>query len=171
MFDANLRRRLWWMGGGLVLGLVFGGIWPDSPAHAVATSQIESFSACTAPLDSEVEGIFLLDYLTGDLRGAALNPQTRTFTVSYSTNVAQAFGVDATKQPRYLLVSGLASFRGATGNQRLGNSVLYVAEMTSGKVAAYGIPWSTARVTAPVQLQLIPLDAFPFRNPQAVRNP
>ena len=112
MWDANLRRRLCWMGGGLVLGLVFGGLWPDSPAHAVATSQIDGFAACTTPLDSEIEGIFVLDSITGDLKGTALNPITRQFTVSFGVNVASAFGLDATAKPRYLLVSGAASFRG-----------------------------------------------------------
>src|SRR5688572_32596015 len=87
MWDANLRRRLCWMGGGLILGLVFGGIWPDSPAHAVATSQIDGFAACTTPLDNEIEGIFILDSITGDLKGTALNPVTRQFTVSFGTNV------------------------------------------------------------------------------------
>ena len=79
MFDANLRRRLCWMSGGLVLGLALAGFWPHSPAHAVATSQLDSFSVCTAPLDGEGEAIFFLDYLTGDLKGATLNPNTRTF--------------------------------------------------------------------------------------------
>jgi hypothetical protein len=172
MFDANLKRRLWWTAGGLVVGLVLGGVWPHSPAHAVATSQIDNFAACTAPLDNEVEGIFLLDSVTGDLKGAAINPNTRTFTVFFSVNVASAFELDAAAKPRYLLVSGLASFRGTSGNQRPANSVLYVAEMTSGKVMAYGIPWSSGsnRPTQPVQLTLAPLGGFPFRA-NVVRNP
>jgi hypothetical protein len=170
MWDANLRRRLCWMGGGLVLGLVFGGLWPDSPAHAVATSQIESFAACTTPLDNDIEGIFILDSITGDLKGTALNPVTRTFTVSFGTNVAAAFGLDAAAKPRYLMVSGAANFRGGSGNQRPANSIIYVAEMTSGKVAAYAIPWSSQRPTAPTMVPLQLIGAFSFRD-NVVRNP
>lgn len=167
MVDANLRRRLCWMGGGLVLGLVFGGFWPDSPAHAVATSQIDNFSACTAPLDSEIEGIFLLDSITGELKGAALN-QKGAFTTLFSANVAAGLQLDATAKPRYLLVSGNANFRGgASGNARPASSVLYVAEMTSGKVVAYGIPWSNQRLAGNFPLQLI--GGFSFRG-DVVRN-
>jgi hypothetical protein len=158
------------MGGGLVLGLVFGGLWPSSPAHAVATASLESFSVCTSPLDGEGEAIFFLDYLTGDLKGAALNPNTRTFTGFFSANVATGLGVDITKQPKYLLVSGMASFRRGAGVQQLGSSVLYVAELTSGKVAAYGVPWNPAARNASGQAPLIPLDVYQFRNVQ-VRNP
>lgn len=170
MFDANLKRRLCWMGGGLVLGLVLGGLWPNSPAHAVATASIDSFSVCTAPLDQEGEAVFFLDYLTGDLKGAALNPNTRTFTAFFATNVATGLGVDITKQPRYLLVSGGANFRRAPGSQQLGSSVLYVAELTSGKVAAYGIPWNSAARNASGQAPLMPLAVYQFRDVQ-VRNP
>jgi hypothetical protein len=169
MFDANLRRRLWWMGGGVVLGLVLGGLWPDSPAHAVATSQIDSFSICTAPIDDDGEGVFFLDYLTGDLKGAALNPANGKFTAFFGMNVATSLGIDVTKNPRYLLVSGVANFRRGAGQQQMGNSVLYVAELTSGKVAAFGIPWTRAARNAPVQTTLTPLDVYQFRKVE-VRN-
>lgn len=170
MYDPNLRRRFVWMGGGVLLGLVLGGFWPDSPAHAVATSQIDSFSVCTAPIDGQDEGIFFLDYLTGDLKGAALNPNTRTFTTTFGVNVAQGLGVDVTKNPRYLLVSGMANFRGNAGATRMGNSVLYVAELTSGKVAAYGIPFIQNRAQASGAAPLVLLDVGMFRQVQ-VRNP
>src|SRR5262249_17925542 len=133
MFDANLGRRLCWMSGGLLVGLVLGGLWPDSPAHAVATSRIESFAAWTGPIAADGEAIFFLDYLTGELKGAALNPNTGTFTASFGVNVAGGLGVDPTKNPKYLLVSGVANFRRAAGNSQMGSSVLYVAELTSGK--------------------------------------
>lgn len=173
MFDAKLRQRLCWTGGGVVLGLLFGGLWPSSPAHAVATSQIDSFSVCTAPVDEEGEAIFFLDYLTGDLKGAALNPNTGKFTAFFGANVANSLGVDITKNPRYLLVSGIANFRRGNGNGQLGNSALYVGELTSGKVVAYGIPWLRAARNAAMQptvVPLLPLDSYQFRNVQ-VRNP
>jgi hypothetical protein len=174
MFDATVRRRVMWMGGGVVLGLVLGGVWPDSPAHAVATSQIESFSVCTAPIDEDGEGVFFLDYLTGELKGAALNPSNGKFTVVFGVNVATTLGVDITKNPKYLLVSGTANFRRAVNTQQMGSSVLYVAELSSGKVAAYGIPWNprarTAAVSAPVPVTLAPLDVYQFRNVQVRSN-
>jgi hypothetical protein len=156
------------MAAGVIVGLVIGGLWPDSPAHAVATAQIESFAICTAPLDEDGEAVFFLDYLTGDLRGAAISPNNYRFAAAFQANVTTDLGVDATKQPKYLLVSGVNQFRKAAGGVQLGNSVIYVAELTSGKVAAYGIPWqrnlrnSNQPVKAPLQL----LDSLEFRNVQ-----
>jgi hypothetical protein len=171
MSKTNLRQRFIWMGGGVVLGLILGGLWPESPAHAVATSQVDSFSVCTAPLDGDGEAIFFLDYLTGDLKGAALNPNTRQFTAFFSANVAQALQVDPSKNPRYLMVSGMASFRQGAGATRLGSSVIYVAEVTTGNVAAYGIPWNqAARNSAGGTAPLVLLHGYKFRDVQ-VRNP
>jgi hypothetical protein len=84
-------------------------------------------------------------------------------------NVATSLGIDVTKNPRYLLVSGVANFRRGAGQQQMGNSVLYVAELTSGKVAAFGIPWTRAARNAPVQTTLTPLDVYQFRKVE-VRN-
>jgi hypothetical protein len=170
MFDATLRRRLWWLGGGVAVGLMLGGMWPDSPAHAVATSQIDSFSVCTAAIDDDGEAIFFLDYLTGDLKGAAINPQNGKFTAFFGVNVATSLGVDITKNPRYLLVSGTANFRRAAGGVQMGSSVLYVAELTSGKVAAFGVPWNRTGRNAPAQVTLTPLDVYQFRNVQVRSN-
>jgi hypothetical protein len=174
MLDATLRRRLWWMSGGVVLGLVLGGLWPNSPVHATATSQIESFAVCTAPIDEEGEGVFFLDYLTGELKGAALSPMTGKFNVLFGTNVAGGLGIDVTKSPKYLLVSGVANFRRAAGSQQMGGSVLYVAELTSGKVAAFGIPWNrqarAANAASPLTVPLTLLDTYQFRNVQVRSN-
>ncbi len=175
MFNASQGRRLCWMGGGLVLGLALGGLFPNSPAHAVATSQIDSFSVCTAPIDEDGEGIFFLDYLTGDLKGAALNPNSGKFSVEFGINVAAPLGIDITKNPRYLLVSGMANFRRGVGTQTMGSSVLYVAELTSGKVAAFAIPWnrqarSASAAGGMASVPLVPVATYQFRNVQ-VRNP
>lgn len=171
MNDRSLRRRWSYLAAGLILGLIAGGLWPDSPAHAVATSQIESFAVCTAPIDDDGEGIFFLDYLTGDLRGAAINPNNGKFTAAFQANVTTDLGVDPTKGPKYLLVSGVQNFRRAAGSPQFGSSVIYVAELTTGKVVAYGIPWQKqARQQGNVKVSLQLLDGFPFRTVQ-VRNP
>jgi hypothetical protein len=172
MFEQAAWRRWSYLAAGVIVGLVLGGLWPDSPAHAVATAQIESFAVCTAPIDDEGEGIFFLDYLTGDLKGATISPRNGKFMVFFQANVTTDLGIDPAKAPKYLLVSGLNDFRRAAGNQLFGNSTVYVAELTTGKVAAYAIPWqrSARNATAPGHVNLTLLDIFQFRNVQ-VRNP
>jgi hypothetical protein len=172
MFEQTAWRRWSYLAAGVIVGLVLGGLWPDSPAHAVATAQIESFAVCTAPIDDEGEGIFFLDYLTGDLKGATLSPNNGKFAAFFQANVTADLGIDPSKAPKYLLVSGVNNFRRAAGGPQFGSSTIYVAELTSGKVVAYGIPWqrNARNANAPIQANLMLLDSFQFRNVQ-VRNP
>jgi len=66
---------------GLVLGLVVGlnvqGIWPSVRLHAVASQGEDNFAIATGFIDEETEGIFFLDFLTGDLAAGVLNPRSR----------------------------------------------------------------------------------------------
>jgi hypothetical protein len=59
------------------------------------------------------------------------------------------------------MVAGQADFRQFTGNERLAQGVIYVAEDGSGQVVAYGIPWNTqfrAIDTPPQQRPFLRLD-------------
>jgi hypothetical protein len=165
MVPASARQKFVWVSIGLILGLVAGGLWPDSPAHAVATAQMESFAVCTAPIDEDGEAIFFLDYLTGDLTAAVLHPTNGKFTAVFKTNVVSTLGVDANKSPKFLLVSGGMNFRSRAGGNTWASSAIYVAELTSGKVAAYGIPWNRTfrNNISPVAAQLTLLDQYQFR--------
>ena len=64
------------------------------------------------------------------------------------------------------MVTGLADLR--TGSQTtFGASVVYVVELTSGKIIAYGLPWNRASYTARMQTSsnLVNVGMLPFRNP------
>jgi hypothetical protein len=165
---AMLGRDLFARGVCLTLGVLFGvaaaGFMPHSPLHAVSNDRGETFAICTAPMDDEIEAIFFLDFLTGDLRAAALSPQTRKFIAYYQFNVLQSLGVDATKTPRYLMVSGMCDMRRGMG-VRLGRGLIYIAEANSGKVAAFAVPWVREAINSgrSIQAALIPIDAATFR--------
>jgi hypothetical protein len=166
------KNRGLWLVVGVAAGFLVGGLWPDAPLHAVATAQQESFAMATCPVDGSSEAVFFLDSLTGDLKAAVLSPQTGKFLSFFAYNILADLGVDATKDPKFLLVTGVNDFRRTPGSNQLGTSVVYVAEVTSGKVAAYGIPWSKQRNTdtRPFEGPLIPLDMYQFRN-VVVREP
>jgi hypothetical protein len=64
------------------------------------------------------------------------------------------------KNPKFLLVPGLASFAGA-GAARMAQSVLYVTDAATGVTVAYGIPWNsqpTAGAGGAMLAELVPLD-------------
>jgi hypothetical protein len=97
----------------------------------------------TGPLDTDVEAVYLLDFLTGELKAIVLGKQPGTFSGFFMANVAKDLGIDPQKNPKFLMVTGMVGLRRGGGNRaQLSNAICYVAEITSGKLAAYAVQWS-----------------------------
>jgi hypothetical protein len=134
---------------GLLGGLALSGFWPHTPLYAVATDRIDTFGMATGPVDAEVEAVYLLDFLTGDLKAVVLGKQPGTWTGFFEINVANDMGIDSRQNPKFMLVTGLCNLRRGGGTRLQPSSAMcYVAEVTSGKVAAYTIPWSPSQYAA-----------------------
>ena len=101
------------IGIGLVAGLVVSGFWPYTPLHAMSTDRSDTYAIATGPVDTEVEAVYLLDFLTGDLEAMVLGKQPRTWTGFFKTNVAADMGLDPQKNPKFLIVTGMAGLRRA----------------------------------------------------------
>jgi hypothetical protein len=143
MFHVIKCSRLVWLGIGLVGGLILGGLWPQAPLHAVSTDRAQTFAMATGPVDDEFEAVYFLDFLTGDLNAVVLGRQGNAFTAFYFyKNIVNDLGVDPSKNPRYMMVTGMANLRLAGTRVRPSAAAVYVAEIGTGKVAAYAIPWS-----------------------------
>lgn len=164
------RSQPVWLALGLVVGLTLGGLWPHSPLHAVATDRYETFAIATGPVETDIEALYFLDFLTGDLRAAVLNQQTGTFMSFFTYNIMADLGVKEDSNPRYLMVTGMADLRRGAARMRPSLAVVYVAEITSGKVAAYAIPWApeARAIGRVVKMPLVRLDVTQFR-PVAIR--
>lgn len=164
------HHRATWLAMGLVAGLVISGSWPYSPAaHATATDRHENFAICTGSVGGGLEGVYVLDFLTGDLMAGVLSPQTGTFNAYYRRNIVADLGVVPAQGPRYLMVSGTGTVQ-ARGAGRAAQGILYVAELTTGKIAAYTVPWAGNLAGGQVvQSSFALLDVKPFRNPKMVR--
>ena len=82
----------------------------------------------------DIEAVYMLDYLTGDLKAAVLNVQTGKFMSFYEHNIAQGPADSAhARNPRYMMVTGEADMRRGSQGQ-IGSSVVYVAEFASGQI-------------------------------------
>ncbi len=114
---------------------------PEMALHAAATDSTENFAVATGQIDENAEGIFFLDSLTGDLQCAVINYRTAKFTSFFRTNVLQDLGIEG-KKPKFLLVTGFVQFR-TGGITRPARCVAYVVDATTGRYAAYGLPWSS----------------------------
>jgi hypothetical protein len=156
----------------LVVGVLMGGFLPQTPIHATATDRTETFLVASGFLDNNLEAVFLFDCLTGDLMATALQKPPLGFGgVWRYNNVLSDLGVDLTKNPKFLMVTGMADMEGGTASSYLGYSAVYIIELTSGKIAAYGVPfkrslWNTRR---PVESQLVLVGKIPFRNTPPLR--
>ncbi len=167
--SSNIRIALG-IGAAFVFGLLTVGYWPSVPVHAVATDRADSFAMATGYCDEQVEAVYFLDFLTGDLSAAVVSKQTGHFNAFYTYNVTGDLGVGPGRAPKYLLTTGAADLRRSGGkSQSLSRALVYVAELNSGKVAAYAIPWSSSAWNAGQTLrgQFTLLDVGRFRNPGA----
>ncbi|MBN2022595.1 MAG: hypothetical protein JW809_07350 [Pirellulales bacterium] len=154
-----------WLGVGLVAGVLLGGLCPHAPLHATATDRLDNFAVATGYVDDGVEAIYFLDFATGDLRAAVLSKQLPTrFNAFFQRNIIADLGVEPSKA-RYLMVTGLADIRRGGSTLRPSSCVVYVAEITTGQVAAYAIPWDAQRHAAGQVFNgdLIPIATTRFR--------
>ncbi len=134
----------------------------QKPLKASVAMGNDKFSMVTVPVaPGEPEAVFVLNHLTGILRGAAFNNSTNSFSHNFIYNVAADFQTAAgTPEPKYAIVSSSANLRSSGGVQPA-NGVIYVGELSSGAVIAYGFQMPRGRAT-PVPAGLIKLDGFLF---------
>jgi hypothetical protein len=145
------------LGGAMTLGVLLGQRHPaaDMPSlaelqlKAAATHGGETFAMATGSIDEDVEGLFTLDYLTGDLQCFVINPRNGGVGGWFQTNVANIFS-EKGKKPSYLLATGTINVAGGYGGGRPANSLCYVADANSGEIAAFTFPWVKAATSAGV---------------------
>lgn len=148
---------------GVVAGVCLSSLWPNERAFAAATDRDSRFAMATCQVSdiSGVEGVFVLDFLTGQLRGGVLNTKTGKFQYTYVRNVAADFNIDPSAEPHFAIVSGRASLPNA-GRIQPAQGVVYIAELSSGRVAAYMFPYQQGNNSG-AGIQMTPLDSFQFR--------
>src|SRR5262245_3354466 len=107
---SQLKAR--WLTLGIVIGLIVGvslsGVLPQTPVHAVATHGQDSFAIATGYVQDEIEAFYFLDFLTGDLFAAVLSFKNGQFLSLFKYNVASDLQQPGSKNPRYLMVTGVA---------------------------------------------------------------
>jgi hypothetical protein len=159
MFAAGLSAGLL-LGVAMVVGVVIGmnGRSPgetslsdrflaEVPLHATGADGGKSIAMATGVIDEGTEGVFVLDFLTGDLQCWVINPRVGQFTNLFKTNVIGDLGIEQGKTPDYVMTAGIADFRGPA-SMSFGRSIVYVGDGNTGNVACYAVPWSRAAATS-----------------------
>lgn len=136
---SGLAAGMWMAPRGTSLSL------PPLEVGATASAAHDNFVIATGFVEDDIEGLFFLDFLTGDLKATVLNRRQAGFNAYYQYNITNDFA-GAGKNPKYLMVTGVARNLGSGGgNVQLARSVLYVVEATSGQVVVYGLPYNRSR--------------------------
>lgn len=162
---ANESRLLWLMCG-VIGGLCLAYFWPHEELRAGATDHSDKFAICTVDVQPVMpEAIFVLNFTTGELRGAAMNPQTGQFTNYWIGNVAQDFQIAGKgANTKYAIIPGQGFLSGNNqggGGGAVAAGIIYIGELSSGKIMSYRFHFLNSPVpTAPQRLE--PGDSFPF---------
>ncbi len=118
---------------------------------AASSYGTDTFAIATGQVDEEVEGLFTLDFVTGDLQCFVMNSRTGGLAGRFATNVNDPaiFGAKRGKKPNFLLATGhFVSSAAAGGGARPAACLCYVVDANSGEVAVFGFPWSRAVTTS-----------------------
>jgi len=140
------------IGGALAVGVWWGGSRHEQAAlpnlgelklQAMASHGAETFAIATGPIDGDVEGLFTLDFLTGDLQCFVINPRFGGLGGWYKTNIAANLSPEKGKKPNYLIATGVLNAKAGTyGNFKPAGCICYVVDANTGEAAAYSFPWA-----------------------------
>jgi len=142
-------------------------LWSNQPVQAVGATQNDKLLQASGPLDDSGGATFILDALTGDLKGFRVSAVNGKFNFSFYRNIAADFGLERVKgTPKFTMVIERETFV-RRGQNKIAPMVIYIAEATTGKIAAYGVPWNAGLrnrildVSKPAPIIL--LDGLTFR--------
>jgi hypothetical protein len=148
------------IGGAMTVGVLVGkrdaggGYLPaleEIRLRAAASHGADTFAIATGQVDEETEGLFTLDFVTGDLQCFVLNsrlPGQMAGRFATNVNDAKVFGAKRGKKPNFLLATGNFQGGATSGGARPAACVCYVVDANSGDVAAFGFPWNRAVTTS-----------------------
>ena len=98
----------------------------------------------TGLVGEDVEGLFVLDHVTGNLIGMVINPRTGTTGALYNTNVFASLGISRDNAD-LVMTTGRINVPGGQGNQTPALCVVYVGDSNTGKVVGYSCFYNQAR--------------------------
>ena len=128
---------------GVVITVGWYGMGRPVSVLATATHGESNFAIATGFVDQELEAFYFLDFLTGDLRAAVVSRRTGEFVAFFEKNIQEDFEATA-KNPKFLMVTGMANIPRGQAPFQIGNSLIYIAEAASGTVNAYALPWNAS---------------------------
>lgn len=111
---------------------------PSNVLHAASSDSGKSMAIATAQVYEDAEGLFVLDFLTGDLQCWVINRLNPQMHIGlFKSNVTEALGIEKGKAADYILAT--ARYSPVGGAAGPADCICYVADCNSGKVATYSL--------------------------------
>lgn len=159
--SSSPRSRKHYLLAGILIGMACSYYMPHEPVFADSTESSSKFALCTCQTTvGNSEAVFVLDFVTGRLVGAAHNTQTGEFTQSWVHNVAADF--NAGDDAEYIMVPGIVAIQSTAGATPASGGI-YIAEINSGLVNLYGYNYLQGNRVGLGQ-PMVPIAQFPFRD-------
>lgn len=113
---------------------------PPIQLNAATGARTKSMSMATGLIDGNVEGLWILDHVTGNLQCWVLSPRTGLVSGIYRANVSEELGGGKAGESEYMMATGTFLFDGGkVGNVNPGQSICYIADASTGNVVGYGL--------------------------------
>jgi hypothetical protein len=127
--------RLFWILTGAVLGIVGAFFWTmRTPAAHAASDRHEDYVMCTGTIQGvskmPLDAVWFLDYKSGRLLATVVDRVAGKVTGWGELDLSEEFGIAPRANVHFVMT---------TGEVGVGQSVLYVAETTSGKFGVYNL--------------------------------
>lgn len=129
------RSRLVWVAAGVVIGAVAAGVFLARPKLALAGNDrfedyIISTGAVAGPGRNPTDGVWLLDYRSGKLLATVIDRTTGKIVGWGEADLVSEFNIAPRQGVHFVMTTGLVAH---------GQSALYIAETTTGKLGVYSI--------------------------------
>ena len=134
-----------------VVGMMIGMKWNASSTqimpielHADSAARGKALSFATGMVDDGVEGLFVLDHLTGNLQCWILNKISGDIGGIYATNIGKDMQIEKVADGDFVMTTGRVKFNpmNRRGNVRPGQCICYVGDGNTGKVIGYGLEFN-----------------------------
>ncbi|MBL4886111.1 MAG: hypothetical protein JKY95_16455 [Planctomycetaceae bacterium] len=162
---ATKNTRMVWFTCGVLGGLMVSYFWPHEMAFADTDRDAGGSKFAVVTVNTGVttgDAIFVLDFLTGRLYGAALNAQTGKFNQFYARNIMNDFKLSPDAKPRFVVTSARLNISARGARKQPATHGLVISELNSGMVMTYAFPFSLDPRNEAIET-LTPVDGFQFR--------
>ena len=143
--------------GTIVAGNLLASRMKSSPVvlNADSASRGEQLSMATGFVDRDrgIEGLFVLDHLTGNIQCSIINPRNGEIGGIYVANVNKDLELGKAGDADFVMTTGAFRVEGRRGNERPADSICYVADGNSGRMVGYSLLYDKQSLLNNVQQQ------------------